>query len=38
MYKRKNKKKKITYLSVMLGAGVIFLLLFSFTLKMFLVN
>ncbi|EKJ4749185.1 pilus assembly protein [Escherichia coli] len=38
LYKRKNKKKKITYLSVMLGAGVIFLLLFSFTLKMFLVN
>ncbi|EFF0775697.1 pilus assembly protein [Escherichia albertii] len=38
MHKRKNKKKKITYLSFMLGAGVIFLLLFAFTLKMFLVN
>ncbi|WP_161525573.1 pilus assembly protein [Escherichia albertii] len=38
LYKRKKQKKKLTYLSVMLSVGVICLMLFTFALKIFLVN
>ncbi|EFO3747999.1 pilus assembly protein [Escherichia coli] len=38
LFKRKNKKKKITYLFTMLSTGVICLMLFAVALKIFWVN
>ncbi|EOU3971293.1 TPA: pilus assembly protein [Salmonella enterica] len=38
LYKKKDKKNKITYLLSMLGIGVICLMLFAVALKIFLVN